>query len=66
MLTDRTTTIRASVDDVEFELMLTIGAGGDGDLPVPAQLVGDHHPQRRGAAVAGRHVRRDVPARATA
>ena len=37
VLTDRTTTIRASVQDVEFELMLTVGAGGDGDLPVPAQ-----------------------------
>ena len=37
VLTDRTTTIRASVEDVQFELMLTVGAGGDGDLPVPAQ-----------------------------
>ncbi len=37
-------------------------AGGDGDLPVPAQSFGDHHSQRRGAAVAGGHVRRDVPA----
>ena len=36
--------------------------GGDGDLPVPAQRVGDHYSQRRGAAVAGGHVRRDVPA----
>ena len=37
MLTDRTTTIRASVEDVEFELMLTIALVVDGDLPVPAQ-----------------------------
>ena len=36
MLTDRTTTIRASVKDVEFSLMLTIVARGRGDLPVPA------------------------------
>ena len=43
ILTDRTTTIRASVQDVQFELMLTIGAGGDGDLPVPAQPLGHHH-----------------------
>ena len=38
-------------------------AGGDGHFSVPAQSVGDHHPQRRGAALAGRHLRRDVPAR---
>ena len=37
ILTDRTTTIRASVEDVQFELMLTVGAGGDGHLPIPAQ-----------------------------
>ena len=38
-------------------------AGRDGDLPVPAQRAGDGHPERRGAAVAGRHVRRHVPRR---
>ena len=37
VLTDRTTTIRASVHDVQFELMLADRAGGAGDLPVPAQ-----------------------------
>ncbi len=37
--------------------------GGDGDLPVPAQRLGDHHPERHGAARAGRHLRGDVPAR---
>ena len=57
-LTDLTTAIQASVDDVEFELLLTIGAGGDGDLSVPAQPVRDDHSQRGGAAVAGGHVRR--------
>ena len=62
IVTDRTTTIRASVADVQFELMLAIGAGGDGDLSVSAQPLGHHHPQRRGAAVAGRHLRRDVSA----
>ncbi len=36
-------------------------AGGDGDLPVPAQCVGDDHPQRHRAAGTGRHVGRDVP-----
>ena len=34
------------------------GPGGAGDLPVPAQPAGDDHPQRRRAAVAGRHLRR--------
>ncbi len=38
-------------------------AGGDGDLPVPAQHPRDPHPERGGAAVAGRHLRRDVPGR---
>ena len=38
-------------------------AGRDGHLSVPAQSVGDDHSERRGAAFAGRHVRRDVPAR---
>ena len=37
-------------------------AGGDGDLPVPAQRVGHHHPQRDRATGAGRHTRRHVPA----
>ncbi len=37
VVTDRTTGIRASVDDVEFELVLAIAAGGGGDLPVPAR-----------------------------
>ena len=33
-------------------------AGGDGDLPVPAQRLGDHHPERHRAAGAARHLRR--------
>ena len=40
--------------------------GGRGDLRLPAQPARDHHPRRRGAAVADRHLRRDVPAAATA
>ena len=39
------------------------GAGGAGDLPVPAQRAGDHHPEPVGAAVADRHLRGDVSAR---
>ena len=37
--------------------------GGHGDLPVPAQPVGDDHPRRDRAAGAARHVRDHVPAR---
>ena len=62
MLTDRTTTIRASVEDVQFELHARGRPGRDGDLPLPAHLGRHDHSQRRGAAVAGRHLRRDVPA----
>ena len=51
VLTDRTTTIRASVSDVEFELALAVGAGRAGDLPVPAQPAGHRHPQPVRAAV---------------
>jgi len=36
IISDRTETIRASVADVQFTLLLTVCAGGDGDLPVPA------------------------------
>src|SRR5256886_2424472 len=39
------------------------GAGGAGDLPVPAQSPGDHHSQRRSAGLARRHVRLHVPRR---
>jgi hypothetical protein len=54
VLTDRTTTIRASVRDVEFELVLAVV------LVVLVIFVflrnaGDHHPEPVGAAVAGRH-----------
>ncbi len=62
-IVDRTQTIRASVSDVEFTLMLLHRPRRDGDLPVPAQPVGHHHPERHGAAGPGRHVRGDVPAR---
>ena len=44
---DRTQTIRASVADVQFTLMLADQPGRDGDLPVPAQCLGDDHPEHR-------------------
>ena len=38
------------------------GPGRDGDLPVPAQLLGDDHPQPGAAFLDRRNVRGDVPA----
>ena len=66
ILTDRTTTIRASVADVEFELILTVIPGGGGDLRVPAHHPGHHHPQRGGAPVPGGHLRGPCTCSATA
>ena len=44
VLTDRTMTIRASVDDVQFELMLTVALVVHGHVPVPAERLGHGHP----------------------
>ena len=55
-------TIKASVDDVTFTLELTLVPRRRGDLPLPAQLVGDDHPEPRAADVDHRHVLGDVPA----
>ena len=38
-------------------------AGGDGDLRLPAQRLGDDHPERHGAAGAARRLRADVGVR---
>ena len=62
-LTDMTTSIQASVHDVEFELGLTIGLVVHGDLSLPAQPARHHHSHGGRAAFAHRHPRRDVPAR---
>ena len=63
VVSDRTLTIRASVSDVEFTLLLSVAPGGDGDLPVPAQRLGDDHSQRDDSGGAGRHARRHVHVR---
>ena len=63
VLSDRTTTIRASVEDVQFELLLGDRAGRDGDLSLPAHPGGDGHPGRGGAALTRRHLRRHVAPR---
>ena len=57
VLSDRTTTIRASVKDVQFTLMLDHRPGRDGHLRLPAQLLGDGHPEHHGAAGAARRLR---------
>ena len=66
MLYDRSQSIRESVRDVQLTLLLRAGAGGRRDLRVPAQRLGDAHPEPRAAAVDHRHVRGDVRASATA
>ena len=63
ILTDRTTTIRASVTDVEFELMLVIALVVMVIFLFLRSVAGHDHPERRGAALPRRHVRRDVRAR---
>ena len=49
-LSDRTQTIRAAVQDVQFTLAPHHRARRDGDLRLPAQPVGDDHSERHGAA----------------
>ena len=63
ILTDRTTTIRASVKDVEFELTLTIVLVVIVIFFFLRNLRGHRDSQRRRAALARGNVRRDVPAR---
>jgi multidrug efflux pump len=55
-------TIRASVRDVEFELLLTIALVVMVIFLFLRSSGGDDHSQRRRAALARRHLRRDVPA----
>ena len=57
IVSDRTATIRASVSDVQFTLVLIDRARGDGDLSVSSQSASNDHPCRHRAAVAYRHVR---------
>ena len=63
VLYDRSDTIRESYHDVQFTMVLTLGAGHHGDLRVPAERLGDGHSQPRAAVLDHRHVRGDVPAR---
>ena len=63
ILTDRTNTIRASVSDVQFELMLTIGLVVLVIFLFLRNLSATVIPSIAVPLVAGRHVRRDVSAR---
>ena len=60
LMSDRSQSIRDSVADVKFTLILTVGLVVHGDLHLPAPLLGDRHPLDRRAAGARRHLRRDV------
>ena len=62
VLTDRTNTIRASVADVEFELLLAVALVVLVIYRLPAQPAGDLHSQPVGAAFHRRHLRGDVSA----
>ena len=63
VLSDRTTTIRASVHDVEFTLLLTIALVVMVIFVFPAQPLGDDHSEHHRAARAARRLRADVGGR---
>ena len=63
LLTDRTYTIRAVGARRAVRADAVGGAGGDGDLSVPAQSRGHRDSECSRAAVSGGHARRDVSAR---
>ncbi len=63
VLTDRTITIRGSVDDVQFELMLAVVLVVMVIFLFLRNLSATDHPQRRRPVVPGRNLWRDVSAR---
>ena len=62
-LSDRTQTIRAVRPGRAVHAAAHHRAGGDGDLHLPAQPMGDDHPERHGAAGVARRLRADVDRR---
>ena len=63
VVNDRTETIRASVHDVQFTLVLSIVLVVHGGADLPAHHPRHHHRRRGAAAVADRDLRRDVVCR---
>ena len=63
ILYDRSESIRESVNDVKFTLLLTVWPGDPGDLPFPAKPLRHAHSQPGAADVDRGHIRRDVCAR---
>ncbi len=62
-IVDRTLTIQASLEDVQFTLLLSIALVVMVIFLFLRNRLGDHHPQRHRAAGADRHLRGDVPVR---
>ena len=62
-LTDMTTSIQCFSSRCNVRTGARCRTGGDGHLPVPAQLAGDDHSRRGRTAFPHRHPRRDVSAR---
>ena len=60
---DRSLLIRESVHDVKLTLLAHGLPRRPGDLPVPAERVGDHHSEPRDPGLDRRDLRGDVPAR---
>jgi len=56
VLSDRTTTIRSSVNDVQISLLISIRARGHGHLPVSAAILADLHRELYRAAGALRTI----------
>ncbi len=63
VLSDRTQTIRAAVEDVQFTLLLTIALVVMVIFVFLRSVMGDDHPQRHRAAGAARRLRADVGVR---
>ena len=61
IVSDRTTTVRASLRDIEITLAHLGRSGHLCRLRLSAHGACDHHPQHRGATLADWHLRSDVP-----
>ena len=62
VILDRTTTIRASIEDIEYTILISIGLVILVVFHLPAKSLGHDHSEHFRAALAARHVRCDVHA----